>query len=222
MENKKILIVEDNSTISKNLKRYLELKDFFTEITDSAEDAWKILQDNNFDLILLDIGLPWMNWDEFLKVLRKEGDNTPIIFLTSRDTDDDIIVWLELWADDYISKPFDYEIVIARINSVLRRYVKETNSEIIGKYIINFDKEEIVESETKNKVFLSNLEFKLLAFLVKNKEKVIDRASIYEEVWGNFDDFQLSRNTDIYVWYLRKKLWKDIIKTKKGSGYYVD
>jgi two-component system alkaline phosphatase synthesis response regulator PhoP len=72
------------------------------------------------------------------------------------------------------------------------------------------------------KIFLSSLEFKLLAYLVKNRWKVIDRATLYEEVWWNFDDFQLSRNTDIYVWYLRKKLWKDIIKTKKWSGYYVD
>jgi DNA-binding response OmpR family regulator len=166
--------------------------------------------------------LPWKNGREFLEFLRKKWNNTPIIFLTSRDTDEDIISGLELWADDYIPKPFDYEIVIARINSVLRRYSKKTNSEIFWKYIINFDKEEIIDSETKNKIFLSNLEFKLLAFLVKNKEKVIDRATIYEEVWGNFDDFQLSRNTDIYVWYLRKKLWKDIIKTKKWSGYYID
>jgi two-component system alkaline phosphatase synthesis response regulator PhoP len=143
-----------------------------------------------------------------------------VIFLTSRDTDDDMISGLDLWADDYVSKPFDYEILIARINSVLRRYKKKTNSEIVWDYIINFDKEEINKSGSR--IFLSNLEFWLLAFLVKNRWKVIDRATIYEEVWGNFDDFQLSRNTDIYVWYLRKKLWKDIIKTKKWSGYYVD
>ena len=222
MENTKILIVEDNVTISKNLKRYLKLKNFDSEISESAEIAEKILEDNSFDLILLDIWLPWINWDEFLQVLKKKWNNTPVIFLTSRDTDEDIIDGLDLWADDYVSKPFDYEILIARINSVLRRYRKKINSEIIWEYIINFDKEEIIHSENKNKIFLSNLEFKLLAFLVKNKWKVIDRATIYEEVWGNFDDFQLSRNTDIYVWYLRKKLWKDIIKTKKWSWYYVD
>ncbi|MDQ7009053.1 MAG: response regulator transcription factor [Candidatus Gracilibacteria bacterium] len=219
----KILIVEDNKTISKNLSRYLGLKNIESEICESAEDAELLLnQNNNFDIILLDIGLPGINGDELLIKLRKNGNNTPVIFLTSRDTDEDIISGLELGADDYISKPFDYEILIARINSVLRRYKKRTNSEIIGEYIINFDKEEITNKENNSKIFLSNLEFKLLAFLVKNRGKVLDRATIYEEVWGNFDDFQLSRNTDIYVGYLRKKLGADIIKTKKGSGYYVD
>jgi len=174
MSEIKILIVEDNTTISKNLKRYLELKNFIAEIADSAEIADKILDNENFNLILLDIGLPWKNGKDFLEYLRKKWNNTPIIFLTSRDSDEDMIEGLELWADDYIPKPFDYEIVIARINSVLRRYKKEISATKIWEYLINFD------------------------------------------------DFQLSRNTDIYVWYLRKKLWKDIIKTKKWSGYYVD
>ena len=218
----KILITEDNSTISKNLARYLELKNFEAKVAESAEIADDFLKKENFDLILLDIWLPWISGIEFMQKLKKEWNNTPIIFLTSRDTDEDIVNWLDLWADDYIPKPFDYEIVIARINSVLRRYKKKSNSEIVWDYIINFDKEEVTHSINKNKIFLSNLEFKLLAFLVKNRWKVIDRATIYEEVWGNFEEFQLSRNTDIYVWYLRKKLWKDIIKTKKWSGYYVD
>lgn len=216
----KILITEDNETISKNLSRYLDLKNFETKVAESAEIADKYLKESDYDLILLDIWLPWISGIEFMKKIKKEWNNTPIIFLTSRDTDEDIVNWLDLWADDYVSKPFDYEILIARINSVLRRYQKKTNSEKIWEYIINFDKEEIKTWDKK--IFLSNLEFKLLAFLVKNRWKVIDRATIYEEVWGNFDDFQLSRNTDIYVWYLRKKLWKDIIKTKKWSGYYVD
>ena len=218
----KILITEDNSTISKNLARYLELKNFEAKVANSAEIADNFLKKENFDLILLDIWLPWISGIEFMQKLKKEWNNTPIIFLTSRDTDEDIVNWLDLWADDYIPKPFDYEIVIARINSVLRRYKKKSNSEIVWDYIINFDKEEILNPDNKSKIFLSNLEFKLLAFLVKNRWKVIDRATIYEEVWGNFEEFQLSRNTDIYVWYLRKKLWKDIIKTKKWSGYYVD
>ena len=218
----KILITEDNSTISKNLARYLELKNFEAKVAESAEIADDFLKKDNFDLILLDIWLPWISGIEFMQKLKKEWNNTPIIFLTSRDTDEDIVNWLDLWADDYIPKPFDYEIVIARINSVLRRYKKKSNSEIVWDYIINFDKEEILNPDNKSKIFLSNLEFKLLSFLVKNRWKVIDRATIYEEVWGNFEEFQLSRNTDIYVWYLRKKLWKDIIKTKKWSGYYVD
>jgi len=218
----KILITEDNSTISKNLARYLELKNFEAKVANSAEIADDFLKKDNFDLILLDIWLPWISGIEFMQKLKKEWNNTPIIFLTSRDTDEDIVNWLDLWADDYIPKPFDYEIVIARINSVLRRYKKKSNSEIVWDYIINFDKEEILNPDNKSKIFLSNLEFKLLSFLVKNRWKVIDRATIYEEVWGNFEEFQLSRNTDIYVWYLRKKLWKDIIKTKKWSGYYVD
>lgn len=217
-----ILIIEDNKTISKNLSRYLLLKDIHSVVASSAEEADSLLKINTFDLLLLDIWLPWMDGKEFLEQIKNRWENTPVIFLTSRDTDEDMIAGLELWADDYISKPFDYEIVIARIHSVLRRYHKKNNAEKLWKYIINFDKEEVVNSENCNKIFLSNLEFKLLAFLLKNRGKVLDRVTLYEEVWGNFDDFQLSRNTDIYIWYLRKKLWTDSIKTKKWSGYYID
>ena len=217
-----ILITEDNHTISKNLSRYLWLKEISSTIAPSAEEAEVLLSQEKFDLILLDIGLPGMDGTELLTKLRKEGNNIPIIFLTSRDTDEDIIAWLWLGADDYISKPFDYEILIARLQSVLRRTQKKVHSVTVWEYVLNYDKEEISKSNTGEKIFLSNLEFKLISYLSKNKGKVIDRATIYEEVWGNFDDFQLSRNTDIYVGYLRKKLWKDIIKTKKWSGYYVD
>ncbi len=217
-----ILIIEDNEILAKNLSKYLKLKQIENRICYSAEDWEKTLETEKFDIILLDINLPWKSWVDLLKDLRKVWNEIPIIFLTSKDTDEDIVAWLELGADDYISKPFDYEIVIARINSVLRRYYKKTSFSKIWKYIINFDKQEITDSETKYIIFLSNLEYKLLEFLVKNRWKVIDRATIYEEVWWEFDKFQLSRNTDIYVWYLRKKLWEDIIKTKKGSGYYVD
>ncbi len=217
-----ILIIEDNITISKNLNRYLTLKDIDSEVAWSAEEWEDILKEWNFDLILLDIWLPWMNGRELLEKLRKQWNNIPIIFLTSRDTDDDIIEGLWLGADDYVSKPFDYEILIARVQSVLRRTQKKINAMTIWEYILNYDKEEISNAKTGQKIFLSNLEFKLLSYLSKNRWRVIDRATIYEEVWGNFDDFQLSRNTDIYVWYLRKKLWSDIIKTKKWSGYYLD
>lgn len=221
-----ILIIEDNDILAKNLSKYLKLKDINSYVCHSAEEYIDFLQKEIIDLILLDINLPWKSWIDLLKDLRKTWDETPIIFLTSRDTDEDMVFWLELWADDYIPKPFDYEIVVARIMSVLRRYNKKkvnlANLTKVWKYIINFDKQEVIDSETKYTVFLSNLEYKLFEFLIKNRWKVLERATIYEEVWWEFDKFQLSRNTDIYVWYLRKKLWEDIIKTKKGSGYYVD
>ena len=162
-----ILIVEDNNTISKNLSRYLSLKNIDSQIADSAEIAEQMLIEEKFDIMLLDIWLPGISGKEFLEKLKSEWNNIPIIFLTSRDTDDDMIAWLELWADDYISKPFDYEIVIARINSVLRRYNKETNTEKVWKYIINFDKEDIMDSQSWYKIFLSHLEFKFLSFFSK-------------------------------------------------------
>lgn len=117
-----LLLVEDTLTLGKNIARYLELKGFSVIHVLSAECGEKILQEQkDITLILLDIHLPGMSGIEFLQKLRDVGNQIPVIFLTSKDSDEDMILGLRLGADDYVSKPFDYEVLIARIESVLRR-----------------------------------------------------------------------------------------------------
>ena len=215
------LIVEDNKLLAKNINQILQLNNFDSEIVWSSEEAKEKLNNNNYNLIILDINLPWENGFEFLKDLRKDWDNTPVLILTSKNTTEDIVNGLELWADDYMSKPFDMSEFIARINSILRRqsWVKTDKIEI-NWYEIFPNEEKIIKG--KQEIWISSLEFKLLMYFIKNKWKILNREDIYEEVWWWFEDHMFSRSVDVYISNLRKKLWQDFIKTKKGSGYYLE
>jgi DNA-binding response OmpR family regulator len=217
----KILIIEDNKILAENTLEYLKLKNIEWKIASSVELAKIFLWKENFDLILLDINLPWENWLEFCANLREKGNNISVIFLTSRDSKKDIILWLDSGWDDYLVKPFDFEELLSRIKSVYRRKNNFISEKIIlWDLEINLLKKEVFKN--KKEIILSNTEYKLLEFFLQNRWKVLDRATIYEEVWGEFEKYQLSRNTDIYINKLRKKLWKDFIKTKIWVWYYID
>ena len=223
---KHLLLVEDTLTLGKNVARYLELKDYKVTHVLSAEEAEKTLEhQSDISLILLDIHLPGISGIEFLEKMRKHGNFLPVIFLTSKDSDEDVVAGLKLGADDYISKPFDYEVLIARIESVIRRSQKNIDPEpfqMLGKYKISLEKKQVYDSIDKKNIYLAHLEFELLAFFLKNKGKVCDRAQIYEAVWGEFENYYFSRTVDVYVGYLRKKLGENIILTRKGSGYFLN
>lgn len=215
------LIVEDNKLLAKNINQILQLNNFDSEIVWSSEEAKEKLKNNNYNLIILDINLPGENGFEFLQKLRQTWNNTPVLILTSKNTTEDIVNGLELWADDYMSKPFDMSEFIARINSILRRqsWVKTDKIEI-NWYEIFPNEEKIMKG--KQEIWISSLEFKLLMYFIKNKWKILNREDIYEEVWWWFEDHMFSRSVDVYISNLRKKLWQDFIKTKKGSGYYLE
>jgi len=215
-----ILIVEDNTVLSKNIKTILEMNWFNSKIVYSAEDAEKENL-NNYSLIILDINLPWKNGFEFLKPLRNNGNNIPVLILTSKWTLEDKVEWLELWADDYITKPFDIPEFIARIKAILRRNNWIKSEKItLNWYEIYPEQEKVFKNWWE--IGLSSLEFKLLMYFLKNRWKVISRDELYENVWWDFYDHMFSRSVDVYIANLRKKLWKEIIKTKKWSGYYLE
>jgi DNA-binding response OmpR family regulator len=171
----------------------------------------------------LDINLPIMTWLEVCKNLREKGKEVPIIMLTSRSSKIDIIEWLNIWADDYLSKPFDYDELVARINTLTRRNLKNKSNTkiIIWEYLI--DLEEVQVYKWKQKIKLSTLEFNLFKYLSQNKWKLVSRQDLYEHVWGEFVwDIMFSKTVDVYIWYLRKKLWKNIITTKKWFWYIIN
>jgi DNA-binding response OmpR family regulator len=222
----KILLVEDTKTLGKNIKHYLELKNYEIIFVMSAEEAQeKIKSEHDISLILLDIHLPWMSGTDFLISLREKGNSIPVIFLTSKDSDEDIVQGLRMGADDYISKPFDYEVLIARIENIIRRNQNTQKSDTtitLGKYKIFPEKEQILNMHTQGYIYLPHLEFKLLVYIISQKGKICDRKSIYEVVWGEFENYYFSRTVDVYIGYLRKKLGDNIILTRKGSGYYLN
>ncbi|MFA5917734.1 MAG: response regulator transcription factor [Candidatus Gracilibacteria bacterium] len=216
----KILIIEDNPILSKNMMKFFDLKGFKSEISSSAEFALNKISTENYTLILLDLNLPGMDGLEFLGKIR-QNSNIPIIILTSRATNEDMIKGLNIGADDYISKPFDYEVLLARIQAVLRKNALNKNEIIkIGDLEIDLIKRKIINK--KKEIILSSLEFDLLNFMIRNRGKILTRNEIYENVWGEFDNYMFSRVVDIYIGYLRKKIGKDVIKTKIGTGYYIN
>ncbi len=214
------LIIEDNKLLAENIKIILEMNNYKTNVAESAEQAIEYIKSNNYNLIILDINLPWKDWFSFLKELR-QNYNIPVLILTSKNLIEDKIKWLELWADDYMTKPFDISEFIARIKAIIRRSQWIASNKIkIWEFEIYPDKEKVLKN--KAEIWLSSLEFRLLMYFIKNKWKILNRQEIYENVWWDFDNHMFSRTVDVYIWYLRNKLWKEIIKTKKWSWYFLD
>ncbi len=218
----KVLLIEDNLQISKNIVRYLALQNITCEMALDWKDWLSKALSNFYDVIILDINLPFISGIDILKKLREEQKNTQIIMLTSNSTKEDIVSGLNLWADDYMTKPFDFEEFLARLNTLNRRNLKNKSNII---YIKNFeiDLEKIQVKQNDEIIKLSNLEFNLFKYLAQNKNKAITRKELYEKVWWEFDwDIMFSKTVDVYIWYLRKKLWTDLIETIKWVWYIIN
>ncbi len=219
----KVLVVEDNQSLARNLVTFLSLKDIDSELSMNGRDALHKASVNYYDAIVLDINLPEIDGIEVCKALREKQKDTPIIMLTSRSSKSDVIEWLEAWADDYLTKPFDYDILIARLKSLSRRNLKNKSNTFIyiGDYTIDVEKVEV--SKGKQKIKLSKLEYDLFKYLAQNNGRAVERKELYEKVWGEFDgDFMFSKTVDVYIGYLRKKLDRQIIETKKGVWYMIN
>ncbi len=219
----KVLVVEDNEVLSRNLIKFLGLKDISAEASMDGKDALYKASTIYYDAIVLDINLPEIDGLEVCKTLREKQKDTPIIMLTSRSTKSDVIEWLESWADDYLVKPFDYDILVTRLKALTRRNLKNKSNTFIyiGDYTIDLEKIEV--SKSGDIIKLSKLEYELFKYLAQNNWRAVERKELYEKVWGEFDwDFMFSKTVDVYIGYLRKKLDREIIETKKGTGYMIN
>ncbi|MFA6090468.1 MAG: response regulator transcription factor [Candidatus Gracilibacteria bacterium] len=217
----KILIIEDNRILAKNIREYLTLKSFQADVAfDGIMGKEKILKEN-FDVIILDINLPGKDGLTLCRELREEGNNTPVLFLTSRNTSKDVVTGLNIGADDYLGKPFDFEELISRIQALSRRNISNKTTLIhIGNITIDTTKRLVTkDSQT---IELSTKEFDLLQYLAQNRGIPVDRQVLLEKVWGEFDAYMFSRTVDVHISTLRKKLGESIIETKKGFGYVVN
>ncbi|MBW7954894.1 response regulator transcription factor [Candidatus Gracilibacteria bacterium] len=217
----KILLIEDNITISKNIVRFLSLKDIKTDVSLDGENGLNKAIINFYDVIILDINLPKKSGIDILKTLREKQKNTSILMLSSNSLKEDIVSGLNFGADDYLTKPFDFDELYARILALYRRNLNnKSNNILLGDYVINLDKIEVIKNNEVIK--LSPLEFNLFKYLAQNQNKAISRKELYEKVWGEFDgDILFSKTVDVYIGYLRKKLDKDLIKTIPSVGYSI-
>jgi DNA-binding response OmpR family regulator len=218
----KVLIIEDTQDLATSLVRFLATKDISADMSLDGKDGLYKWSTKYYDAIILDINLPEKDGLEVCRELREKEKDVPIIMLTSRSSKQDMITGLEAGADDYLTKPFDYDILVARLEALTRRKLKNKSTRTLTIWEYSMDLEKIEVLKWKEAIHLSHLEFDLLKYFAQNKWKVISRQELYEKVWGEFEwDFMFSKTVDVYIGYLRKKLWKDLIETKKWFGYII-
>ena len=225
-EAQKIFIVEDEKTIARFLQITLEKAGFKTAIEYNGRRAYEKIMQEKFALILLDVMLPEMDGMEICRHVREVSD-VPIIMLTARDEISDKVEGLDLGANDYMTKPFASEELLARIRGILKRYNEKIREDDAKRYVVRdmILYPERCEVTVKGEpVELTHKEFELLQYLVENKRNVISRDQILQRVWGY--DFMGNTNVvDVYISYLRTKIddrfGEKYIYTTRGVGYVI-
>lgn len=213
-----ILIVEDEHAISDLLKMNLSRAGYECTCAYDGFAAADILENRNFDLVILDIMLPHINGYELMEYIRPMG--IPVIFLTAKASLDDKMKGLTSGAEDYIVKPFEVVELLARVNIVLRRYHKVEN--VLTFENITVDVEQQIVKKAEKEVELTPKEFELLVFFLRNRGLVLFRDRIYEEIWGMEYSVQ-SRTLDLHVQRIRKKLGlEEALKTVFKTGYRLE
>jgi len=216
----KLLIIEDDKSILNMLKRGLEEEDFIIDTAENGEDGEYLASLNHYDIIILDWMLPQKSGIEVLKSLRDKNILIPVLMLTAKDTTNDKVEGLNNGADDYLAKPFSFDELLARLNAIYRRSALKGNNKIIVDNIeIDFDAK-VVKKDSKI-VDLTAKEFELLEFLFANKGNLVSTEMIQDQLW-NSEKFINSNVIQVIVYRLRNKLSKDLIKSKRGIGYYIE
>lgn len=214
----KILLVEDNESIVKGLKYSLEMENFEVIVACDIKCAKEKLKDA--DLIVLDITLPDGSGFDFCKEVKQKTD-VPVIFLTAKDEESDVVMGLELGADDYVIKPFRMKELISRINRTFRIYNKDEKNIIKCKdIVIDLDGARVFKGE--NEIVFTSLEYRILVMLFSNLNRVVTREEILFKIWDMSSNFVNDNTLTVYIKRIRNKLNSDVIKTIKSVGYRVD
>ncbi len=220
--NKNILIVEDETQISRFLQLELEHENYSCTTCADGREALELAVARDFDLIILDVMLPSLNGIEVLRRLR-QTKQTPVIILTARDQVVDKVTGLDIGANDYMTKPFAIEELLARIRLHIKLAATQTSSSITrGKLSVNPDAR--VATYDGHPIDLTKKEFDLLEFLMQNRNVVVSREKLLDAVWG-FDFYGSTNVVDVYVRYLRSKIddvyGDTVIETVRGAGYVI-
>lgn len=222
-----ILLVDDDALMRRSLAFHMEQAGYKVHTAANAEDAISLVQRTPPDLVILDIGLPGMDGLEALRELRRATQNLPVIFLTGRRREFDEVLGLELGADDYITKPFDVDVVLARVKAVLRRTEKSVLEENTNQHIVVGDLEIDNETHTVSRagraLELSPREFDVLFLLASQPEKVFSTEELLSQVWGA-EFVGQPQVVYVHIRWLRQKLEEDPdqpkrILTVRGVGY---
>jgi two-component system response regulator QseB len=213
----RILIVEDEPRLASFLEKGLRSNGFVTSVAEDGAKASLMARDDEFDLLVLDLGLPGKDGTEVLRELRSSGQRMPVIILTARDDVSDKVGGLEGGADDYVTKPFRFEELLARVRARLRdeRTVERT---VLRAGSIVLDLRTRRASTDGRTVDLTAREFTMLEVLIRHAGQVLSREQLLSHVWG-YDYDPGSNVVDVYIGYLRRKLGSSSIETVRGMGY---
>jgi DNA-binding response OmpR family regulator len=216
----KLLIVEDDENILSFLKRGFSEDGYIVESATDGEEGEYFASHTTYDVIILDWMLPYKNGIEIIKSLRKRNITTPIIMLSAKSETKDKISGLECGADDYLSKPFSYEELRARVDALYRRKVSQGVNEIhINNITINLETKNVKKDDTT--IQLTAKEYELLIFLIKHKNTMVSSTMIEEQLWTN-QEYINSNVIQVTIYHLRKKLSKELIKSFRGLGYKIE
>lgn len=218
----RILLVEDEEGVASFIRKGLEEEYYGVDLARSGREGLELALSNAYDMMLLDIMLPGMNGLEVLKTLRGKGVKTPVLLLTAIDELGSKVEGLESGADDYLTKPFAFSELLARVRALLRRTGESVSEFSIADLKLDLLSRRVFRGEKE--ITLTPKEFAILEYLLRNKGAVLSRTQIIENIWGyNFDPN--TNIVDVHIRYLREKIDKDfepkLIHTVRGSGYLL-
>jgi len=221
-----IFLVEDDLSFGAVLKSYLEINDFGVDWVDDGQHALSQFKKDNFNICILDVMLPHVDGFTIAAEIRKLNTEIPILFLTAKNMRDDVLNGYRIGADDYITKPFDTEVLIYKLKSILKRQsghpVKESDFYQIGSYVFDFKLRTIERDNSKQK--LSPKEAELLKMLCDNQNELLPRETALKKIWGD-DGYFTARSMDVYLTKLRKLFAEDSsveIRNIHGSGFMLE
>ncbi len=219
----KLLLAEDDIDFGNILSQYLSMSGFEVTLARNGRDAWDRFNEARPDICVLDIMMPEMDGFTLAEKLREKEPGIPFIFLTAKSLREDMIKGLKLGADDYITKPFDPEMLLLRINNILRRIYTVVQDEYhISHTVLKYNALELVTPAGTEKLTLR--EAQLLRHLMMNRNKALTREQILTEIWGE-DDYFLGRSMDVFISRLRKYLTPDrgiSLRTLRGMGFILE
>lgn len=222
----KLFVLEDDAAIGMGLSYSLKNEGYDVTVAKNVKSAYEILNKETFSLYILDLTLPDGSGYDVCREIKKTGD-FPVIFLTAYDDEVNVVMGLELGADDYISKPFRIKELLARIKSVLRRYSKDSPDGVVSVGSIKVNTNEAKVYKNGAEIILTAMEYKLLLIFINNRGKVLSRQRLLEDIWDVAGDFVNDNTLTVYIKRLRDKIEEDpakpaVIKTVRGLGYIID
>lgn len=220
----KVLVVEDEHRIAQAIKDGLENEGYAVDVEHDGEDGYNAACADEYDVIILDVMMPVFTGYEVCQKLRADSIHTPILLLTAKDQDNDIVTGLDYGADDYLAKPFSFDVLLARLRALMRR-PQDSLGETLYVADLSLSPSEKKVSRAGKSIKLSAKEFAILEYMMRNQNRIVSKHNIITHVW-NFDADVLPNNVEVFINYLRSKIDKPfdtppLIHTVRGFGYKI-